>query len=494
MPASTLFFDNHSQRTVSSKNYLSETEAVLIPASAATNWSGCLKKTAEEFLAAYPLVWILFSADRRAHQMRAHLLRTQDPSLWESSCYKRTRMDAQSGQFVSSLRGKKLEVGCSWAVQGTVVSSCEIFVFKFLIEMLVRMNVSVHLKFLDRRHDVYRQVDVFMAPVLLDEGDFSSYFFPGIVIYNYMTFYSHVGEIENLPVSALLTSSWLCLVALAISLLASATVMVLADIIEFKAKFVHRSCDAVLFLTASFLATSADTPSNRRFAWTRRKVYCFWLLGLLPFSVYVRSHFVSQLSFKRAVDPLDTLEKLDNALDDSVVLPCVISDTRMHKMLSDAIHPHSLLRNLAASFNKNAAASRLVVPTFYDCMQCASRKDRVCLAGHQHPLHVEHINPKLIESKEPLFFYYGTTVTRKCFALRQPYQNFLQRLLERGFLSLWSNNDPKIRLSTQMSEGTASGQLQEYKNFLYFFLLCLGFATCVFGAEVAFRGVDHISK
>ncbi|KAH9368554.1 hypothetical protein HPB48_020937 [Haemaphysalis longicornis] len=357
------------------------------------------------------------------------------------------------------------------------------------MELLRSMNVSLSLQFFTNERElgnalVQGRVDILMAAVMMGENAFTLFDTPGVVTYNYETFYARTSETDHSAVYAIFTASWVLLASLMISLLATVTVVCVADIIEFKREFVQPSMDTAMSLIASFYATSAPTPSYRQFLWTRKEVFGLWFFVTLPLSVYVRSSLVAQLSVRASPNSLDTLQKLDHALSKSAVLPCVITGTWMHKLVKTTNDSNTLIGKLSAALHQHSSSQLLEVKTFLDCLRCASRKDGVCVAGHQPTWYVFGVNSKIIESKERISPVFGTTIVRKSLSLKGSYRKFLRRLFERDLFNL-SYKNPLKNAEVDMFKRSFDEQFQELQEFFSYFALFLGFAFCTFCVEVA---------
>ncbi|KAH9384939.1 hypothetical protein HPB48_026970 [Haemaphysalis longicornis] len=103
----------------------------------------------------------------------------------------------------------------------------------------------------------------------------------------------------------------------------------------------------------------------------------------------------------------------------------------MYAALNKSNDTGDIFEKLGDALNKHSDIDPLKVNTFWDCLSCASRKDRVCLSGHQP---ANKINKELIrglvESKERLLPVFGTPIVRKSFPMKQAFKSFVQRLFE----------------------------------------------------------------
>ncbi|KAL3243375.1 hypothetical protein MRX96_020588 [Rhipicephalus microplus] len=89
-----------------------------------------------------------------------------------------------------------------------------------------------------------------------------------------------------------------------------------------------RIADSVTLLLASVLATSAPLPGNvSRRVIAGVALYYLWFLAILPLSSYFRSELTSKVTIKAPGDRIDTLQKLEDALDRHEVAPCATLNT-----------------------------------------------------------------------------------------------------------------------------------------------------------------------
>ncbi|KAL1474508.1 hypothetical protein MTO96_037919 [Rhipicephalus appendiculatus] len=62
-----------------------------------------------------------------------------------------------------------------------------------------------------------------------------------------------------------------------------------------------------------------------------------WMLTILPLSVYFRGELTSRLTVTVPPDQMDTLEKLELALDKGRVQPCVVRDGCMSAVIAGIV-------------------------------------------------------------------------------------------------------------------------------------------------------------
>ncbi|KAL1481325.1 hypothetical protein MTO96_015759 [Rhipicephalus appendiculatus] len=141
------------------------------------------------------------------------------------------------------------------------------------------------------------------------------------------------------------------------------------------------------FLLSAVLATSSDQPNiGGRTGIVRKALLGLWLAALLPLSVYFRTQLTAILTLRRPAYRIDTLQKLECALDRRQVAPCVVRDTLGYWELFsyDSHLPQQSLWEKLRLVSEGLGEDELVASNVSDCIQCASRQDRVCYVGHWH--------------------------------------------------------------------------------------------------------------
>ncbi|KAL1472401.1 hypothetical protein MTO96_039353 [Rhipicephalus appendiculatus] len=143
--------------------------------------------------------------------------------------------------------------------------------------------------------------------------------------------------------------------------------------------------DTALFLLAAVLATSSEQPKIRgRARIVGKALLGLWLVALIPLSVYFRTELTAIVTLTRPAYRIDTLEKLEDALDRHEVAPCVVEDTLSYDELysNDTYLPRQSLWPKLRLASARLGEEALVTRNVSDCIQCASRPDRVCYVGH----------------------------------------------------------------------------------------------------------------
>ncbi|KAL1479808.1 hypothetical protein MTO96_051565 [Rhipicephalus appendiculatus] len=96
------------------------------------------------------------------------------------------------------------------------------------------------------------------------------------------------------------------------------------------------------------------------------------------------SELTSKITLKQPGDRIDTLPKLEAALDRFEVAPCCAANSAIHEQLARGTQPESsLMSKLQAAF-KRRGADELVKRDFSECLRCALRPDRVCYGTFEH--------------------------------------------------------------------------------------------------------------
>ncbi|KAL3213658.1 hypothetical protein MRX96_007678 [Rhipicephalus microplus] len=166
-----------------------------------------------------------------------------------------------------------------------------------------------------------------------------------------------------------------------------ALVVVVVLILQDGLSSIHRLWDITMFLLAAILATAADEPNFvRRSTLLVKTVVSLWFLSILPLSVYFRSELTSLVTLRRPEYHIDTLEKLEGALEKHEVAPCVAKNTAAYYELSDRKDnacETTLMNKLQLAFFRQGDRA-LVVANALECLRCASHHDRVCYNYLEH--------------------------------------------------------------------------------------------------------------
>ncbi|KAL1467398.1 hypothetical protein MTO96_026058 [Rhipicephalus appendiculatus] len=116
--------------------------------------------------------------------------------------------------------------------------------------------------------------------------------------------------------------------------------------------------DSVMFLIASFLANSAELPAERtdghRYGsrFSRTSIITTWIVAIFPLSVYFRGELTSRMALQVPREQMDTLEKLELALDREDIQPCVVRDGCMSAVIAGIVpyRNQTLLAKLQKAF------------------------------------------------------------------------------------------------------------------------------------------------
>ncbi|KAL1445771.1 hypothetical protein MTO96_044835 [Rhipicephalus appendiculatus] len=89
------------------------------------------------------------------------------------------------------------------------------------------------------------------------------------------------------------------------------------------------------FLLSAVLATSSEEPKiSGRTGIAGKALLGLWLATLRPLSVYFRTQLTAIVTLRRPAYRIDTVQKLENALDRRRVAPCVVKDALSYWELS----------------------------------------------------------------------------------------------------------------------------------------------------------------
>ncbi|KAL1425877.1 hypothetical protein MTO96_018785 [Rhipicephalus appendiculatus] len=196
--------------------------------------------------------------------------------------------------------------------------------------------------------------------------------------------------------------------------------------------------DSVMFLMASFLATSTTLPvesaEGRRCGsrFSRASILATWMIAILPLSIYFRGELTSRLAVQLPQDQIDTLEKLELALDRGGIQPCVVARSCM-VAVSDGTHPYAkttLLIKLQKAFRLQPPGTANKFNSTEECLNCASKPGFACFVCPLSGCGSTKLRRNVVESREPFNLAFGTMPATKGFHLARAYDRLLQRLIE----------------------------------------------------------------
>ncbi|KAL1484645.1 hypothetical protein MTO96_049976 [Rhipicephalus appendiculatus] len=196
--------------------------------------------------------------------------------------------------------------------------------------------------------------------------------------------------------------------------------------------------DSVMFLIASFLASSTTIPTEstegRRYGsrFSRTSIMATWMVAIFPLSVYFRGELISRLAVQVPHDHIDTLEKLELALDRGGIQPCVVTDSCMTADI-EGIPPYSnqtLLTKLQKAFRLQPPGTTNKFATMEECLKCASKPGFACFICHIVGCGTKKLKKTMVESREPFNVAFATMPATKGFHLARAYDHLLQRLFE----------------------------------------------------------------
>ncbi|KAL1480402.1 hypothetical protein MTO96_051056 [Rhipicephalus appendiculatus] len=191
---------------------------------------------------------------------------------------------------------------------------------------------------------------------------------PGVITYWYESFYSKRKGPVMLSFYNILKDSILAVTLVALSLLLCLTFLVFADTDRVRYCSLNKLSNSFMFLLASFYSTSYPMPRVSRWSGLGGLVCGLWLMGMLPFSNYFRGELTSRVAVRGFPDHMDTLAKLERALDVHKVAPCVVKATSLHERLVKNYSIGNLHRKLRLAFETYKKKAKLVKSSYNDCL------------------------------------------------------------------------------------------------------------------------------
>ncbi|KAL1448397.1 hypothetical protein MTO96_044075 [Rhipicephalus appendiculatus] len=338
--------------------------------------------------------------------------------------------------------GKKLTVACAkYPTYGHKRVSCDhpsaLYIFQALKD---NCNLSVNFRnvySVDEllRGTYLREWDVTYVFAVIGEQEVFSSDFPLIVL-RHETFFSHKRTCRTVTLFEVGWESRRVVVAtLALIGLVALTQVLITEGVR---PTVHRASEVVSLLLAAVLATSTTEPArriqHRRFI--RRALFGLWFVFILPLSTYLRSELTSILTLKRPHDRIDTLEELEDALDEGAVAPCVPANSAAHYHLMDNekdMPGGLLMRKLRAAF-KLHDLEEVLTRKYSHCLACALRNDRVCYGILESPCYLRERFPYVREFKEHIKITLSGFRVRKSLPFYAPLSRFFRAMQEGYFL------------------------------------------------------------
>ncbi|KAL1418920.1 hypothetical protein MTO96_005461 [Rhipicephalus appendiculatus] len=196
--------------------------------------------------------------------------------------------------------------------------------------------------------------------------------------------------------------------------------------------------DSAMFLIASFLANSTTIPAEsaegRRCGsrFSRTSILATWMLAILPLSVYFRGELTSRLAVQLPHDQIDTLEKLELALDHGGIQPCVVARSCMSAVI-EGTHSYAnqtLLTKLQKAFRLQPPGTANMFNTVEECLNCANKPGFACFFCPLSGCGTTLLMQSMVASREPLNLAFATMPAAKGFRLARAYDQLLQRLFE----------------------------------------------------------------
>ncbi|KAL1480409.1 hypothetical protein MTO96_051054 [Rhipicephalus appendiculatus] len=310
---------------------------------------------------------------------------------------------------------------------------------------------------------------------------------PGLITYWYESFYSKRKGPVMLSFYNILKDSILAVTLVALSLLLCLTFLVFADAHRVRYCSLHKLSNSFMFLLASFYSTSYSMPRVSRWSGLGGLVCGLWLMGMLPFSNYFRGELTSRVAVRGSPDHMDTLAKLEHALDGHSVAPCVVKSTFLHERLVNNYSIGSLHRKLRLAFETHKEKGKLVKSSYNDCLGCAVRDDLICFlfsvpSWYNHPY-----KRMIVETKEYLSPMLLTFAVRLNYPHKAGLSELIAKIREAGMMRPPENTRRESHLrkfDERVLPELSPLKFEELASFLLFFVVLLGAATLVFALEM----------
>ncbi|KAH6931984.1 hypothetical protein HPB50_002418 [Hyalomma asiaticum] len=275
--------------------------------------------------------------------------------------------------------------------------------------------------------------------------------------------------------------------------------MCLRDYCYLEAFRINAVLDSGTFLVASFLANSTEMPmensGNRayRHGLSRVILLTAWMLAIFPLSVYFRGELTSRLAVAVPHAQIDTLQKLELALDKGDLQLCLVRDGCLSAVIAGTApyRNDTLHAKLQKAFHSQPSGAGNMFSTVVECLGCANKAGFACFACDLQGCQAERAMEAFVESLEPLNLAFATTPTTKGYRLFRAYDHLLQRMFETA-LSPFNKKDRHCMNKRGLTWYTAPsdyyGQITQVFELSAFFatfacLMCV--SLCVLCIEVA---------
>ncbi|KAH6928333.1 hypothetical protein HPB50_014409 [Hyalomma asiaticum] len=188
--------------------------------------------------------------------------------------------------------------------------------------------------------------------------------YPGFLEYRNEAFYTKRMPHSEESSFAVLVHSRDLFVNLSLVMLAAVIVMSAQRYIELGRDIVASLSDSAMFLISSFLATYSpcSTGSRRRSAFrtvcSRNVITIIWLFGMLPLSNYMRGELISRMAVLLPPNHLDTLDELEQALDQGKLTPCLFNGESFPLPTGSIRSASTLQQKLTLSIQRNQNRSK----------------------------------------------------------------------------------------------------------------------------------------
>ncbi|KAH6942968.1 hypothetical protein HPB50_013015 [Hyalomma asiaticum] len=370
-------------------------------------------------------------------------------SLERASALSRKRGFSKSNKewrLSTALNGQKIVFACTPVrkAQYSGILSCYTPFSREILRALRSYNATLvlkHLKDLDAAFNavVHGHADILMAFSKQDEQvmEFLELFRP--LQYAYETFYT-VRNVRSAEVSffAVLLDSRDGFCLLLAAMVVVWLTMSVRDFCFLGTFRLDAALDSGMFLIASFLANSTTVPAGsitsrgRSPRLSRMMILTAWMLAIFPLSVYFRGELTSRLAVTVPHDQMDTMDKLERALDRGAVQLCLVKDGCMNAVIAGTIpyRNDTLQAKLQKAFRLQRMRRDNSFNSMQGCLKCASKPGFACFSCGLEGCEAKRAMRTFVESREPFNMAYVTMPATKGYRLARAYDQLLQRMFE----------------------------------------------------------------
>ncbi|KAH7939660.1 hypothetical protein HPB52_015565 [Rhipicephalus sanguineus] len=320
---------------------------------------------------------------------------------------------------------------------------------------------------------------------------------PGLITCWYESFYAKRKGPEMLSLYDIWKDSKLAVTLVAIALVLSLAFFVFADAHRVRYCSANELSNSFMFLLASFYSTSYSLPRIVRWSGLAGLVCGLWLIGMLPFSNYFRGELTSRVTLRAFPEHMDTLTKLERALDEHKVAPCVVKDTFLHERLTKNGSMGNIHRKLRLAFEKQKEKKKLVKSSYNHCLRCAVREDLVCYLFSLPPWYNHPYKRMIIETKEHLSPILLTITVRRNYPHKTGLSELIRKILEAGLMRPPENtrrNSHLRNFDERDSPELSPLKLEELASFLFLYMTLLAAAVLVFALEMTTQASKALTE